>query len=138
MAKKIVRITESDLVNIVKRVLNEQGGYDDTIQMAQHGGAVMGGLKNIIDHIIELLSNNIETLKISEIIFIVKSLGYKLSFLKILSSVSKIYSEVYLLNISFIFDIGKVLILVARIHSFLNEGSSKILVINLLSKIIFL
>jgi len=63
MAKKIVRITESDLVNIVKRVLNEQGGYDDTIQMAQHGGAVMGGLKNIIDHIIELLSNNIETLK---------------------------------------------------------------------------
>ena len=32
MAKKIVRITESDLVNIVKRVLNEQGGYDDTIQ----------------------------------------------------------------------------------------------------------
>jgi len=63
MAKKIVRITESDLINIVKRVLNEQGGYDDTIQMAQHGGAVIGGLKKIIDNIIELLSDNIESLK---------------------------------------------------------------------------
>ena len=29
MAKKIVRITESDLVNIVKRVINEVGGHDD-------------------------------------------------------------------------------------------------------------
>ena len=56
MAKKIVRITESDLVNIVKRVLNEQGGYDDPIQMAMHGGATLSGLGNIVGHIIELLN----------------------------------------------------------------------------------
>jgi hypothetical protein len=62
MAKKIVRITESDLVNIVKRVLNEQGGYDDPIQMAMHGGATLSGLGNIVNHIIELLTQSIEML----------------------------------------------------------------------------
>ena len=55
MAKKIVRITESDLVNIVKRVLNEQGGHDDFIQMAQHGGATLVGLEKITYDISELL-----------------------------------------------------------------------------------
>ena len=62
MVKKIVRITESDLVNIVKRVLNEQGGYDDPIQMAMHGGATLSGLGNIVNHIIELLTQSIEML----------------------------------------------------------------------------
>ena len=56
MAKKIVRITESDLVNIVKRVLNEQGGHDDFIQMAKHGGATLGGLEKIAYDISELLN----------------------------------------------------------------------------------
>jgi len=56
MAKKIVRITESDLVNIVKRVLNEQGGHDDFIQMAKHGGATLGGLDKIAYDISELLN----------------------------------------------------------------------------------
>jgi len=62
MAKKIVRITENDLVNIVKRVLNEQGGYDDPIQMAMHGGATLSGLGDIVNHIIELLTQSIEML----------------------------------------------------------------------------
>ena len=52
MAKIIVRITESDLVNIVKRVLNERGGYDDPIQMTLHGGPTLGGLKKIIFNIL--------------------------------------------------------------------------------------
>jgi hypothetical protein len=56
MAKKIVRITESDLVNIVKRVLNERGGHDDFIQMAQHGGATLIGLEKITKDISELLN----------------------------------------------------------------------------------
>ena len=62
MSKKIVRITENDLVNIVKRVLNEQGGYDDPIQMAMHGGATLSGLGNIVNHIIELLTQSIDML----------------------------------------------------------------------------
>ena len=55
MAKKIVRITESDLVKIVKRLINEQGGYDDQFVMATHSGSLLGGLNNIIDKVIDML-----------------------------------------------------------------------------------
>ena len=63
MAKKIVRITESDLVNIVKRVINEVGGHDDFFQMAQHGGAVIGGLSKITDDIANILDKVITMLR---------------------------------------------------------------------------
>ena len=59
MSKKIIRITESDLVKIVKRVINEQGGYDDPFQMATHSGKVLGGLGRIVDSIIEMLKQSL-------------------------------------------------------------------------------
>ena len=62
MSKKIVRITESDLVNIVKRVINEVGGYDDFFQMKFHGGSVIGGLSKITDDIANLLNKIITML----------------------------------------------------------------------------
>lgn len=62
MSKKIVRITESDLVKIVKRVLNEQGGYDDPTQMAIHSGSVLGGLGRIVDSIIDMLHQSLQAI----------------------------------------------------------------------------
>ena len=62
MSKKIVRITESDLVKIVKRVLNEQGGYDDHNQMAIHSGSVLGGLGKIVDSIIGMLHQSLQAI----------------------------------------------------------------------------
>ena len=62
MSKKIVRITESDLVKIVKRVLNEQGGYDDHNQMAIHSGSVLGGLGKIVDSIIVMLHQSLQAI----------------------------------------------------------------------------
>lgn len=62
MSKKIIRITESDLVKIVKRVINEQGGYDDTFQMAAHSGNVLGGLGRIVDSIIDMLDQSLEAI----------------------------------------------------------------------------
>jgi hypothetical protein len=62
MSKKIVRITESDLVKIVKRVINEQGGYDDQHVMASHSGKVLGGLNRIVDTIVSMLEQSISAL----------------------------------------------------------------------------
>ncbi len=62
MSKKIIRITESDLVKIVKRVINEQGGYDDPSQMATHSGSVLGGLGKIVDSIIEMLHQSLQAI----------------------------------------------------------------------------
>lgn len=62
MAKKIIRITESDLVNIVKRVINEVGGHDDFFQMSMHGGATLNGLYRITDDIANLLNKIITML----------------------------------------------------------------------------
>jgi len=62
MSKKIVRITESDLVKIVKRVLNEQGGYDDPTQMSIHSGSVLGGLGRIVDSIIDMLHQSLQAI----------------------------------------------------------------------------
>jgi len=62
MAKKIVRITESDLVNIVKRVINEVGGHDDFIQMKFHGKSTLNGLYRITDDIANILNKIITML----------------------------------------------------------------------------
>ncbi len=62
MAKKIVRITESDLVNIVKRVINEVGGYDDFFQMKFHGESTLNGLYRITDDIANILDKIIRML----------------------------------------------------------------------------
>lgn len=62
MSKKIVRITESDLVKLVKRVINEQGGYDDKRVMASHSGKVLGGLNRIVDTIVSMLEQSISAL----------------------------------------------------------------------------
>tara|TARA_R100000908_G_C3721277_1_gene123922 strand:+ start:363 stop:956 length:594 start_codon:yes stop_codon:yes gene_type:complete len=63
MAKKIVRITESDLVNIVKRVINEVGGHDDFFQMKFHGESTLNGLYRITDDISNLLDKIITMLR---------------------------------------------------------------------------
>lgn len=63
MAKKIVRITESDLVNIVKRVINEVGGYDDFFQMKFHGKSTLNGLYRITDDIANILDKVITMLR---------------------------------------------------------------------------
>lgn len=62
MAKKIVRITESDLVNIVKRVINEVGGHDDFIQMKFHGKSTLNRLYRITDDIANILNKIITML----------------------------------------------------------------------------
>ena len=51
--KKIIRITESDLTNIVKRVIKENSMRDDLIQMIKDEGwdntaDLVGGSKNLI------------------------------------------------------------------------------------------
>jgi hypothetical protein len=59
--KKVVRLTESDIENIVKKLikesedLNEVGGYDDPFQMSRYIGGYMGQLKNHMDTLINTL-----------------------------------------------------------------------------------
>lgn len=55
MGKKIIRITENDITNIVKRVLSEQGGYDDPGVMATHAGMTQGGIGRMIAEIMNMV-----------------------------------------------------------------------------------
>lgn len=51
MGKKIIRITESDITKIVKKVLAEQGGYDDPGIMAVHGMHTHGSIYRTVAEI---------------------------------------------------------------------------------------
>ena len=55
--KRIIKLTESDLTNIVKKVLKEAGGYDDIGIMAMHGQATTGMLQSVIQNINRILSD---------------------------------------------------------------------------------
>lgn len=48
---KIIRITENELISLIKRTINEVGGYDDFDVMSMHAGTSMGilvsGLNNL-------------------------------------------------------------------------------------------
>ena len=58
--KKIVRLTENDISKIVKRVLNEQGGYDDPGIMATHAGIAQGGLGRMVGTIVDMVDQTKE------------------------------------------------------------------------------
>lgn len=47
--KKVIRLSESQLRNIVKKVILEIGGYDDPFVMASHG-------KHVFDNSLEMIS----------------------------------------------------------------------------------
>lgn len=59
MKKKVIRLTESDITRIVKKVLAEQGGYDDLMTMAKHKGIIQGGLKRMIMTIVDIVDQTV-------------------------------------------------------------------------------
>jgi hypothetical protein len=61
---KIIRLTEGDLTNIVKRVIKEQGGYDDPGVMATHGGIIQGGARKMIAMIKKMLDDTREAFEV--------------------------------------------------------------------------
>lgn len=61
---KIIRLTEGDLTNIVKRVIKEQGGYDDLGVMATHGGIIQGGARRMIATIKKMLDDTKEAFEV--------------------------------------------------------------------------
>lgn len=63
MSKKIVRITESDLVKIVKRVINEQGGYDDPYVMSTHSARILGELSSVVNTIASMVDQAVESIE---------------------------------------------------------------------------
>jgi hypothetical protein len=60
MAKRIIRITENDITKIVKRVLAEQGGYDDPGVMATHALGAHGGLARMVREIVNMVDQTKE------------------------------------------------------------------------------
>jgi hypothetical protein len=63
MGKKIIRITENDITKIVKRVLAEQGGYDDLGVMATHGMITHSGIARMVGEIGSMLNQTKEALE---------------------------------------------------------------------------
>jgi hypothetical protein len=65
MSKSIIRITENDITKIVKRVLAEQGGYDDPGVMATHALSTHGGLARMIGEIINMVDQTKEAFELN-------------------------------------------------------------------------
>jgi hypothetical protein len=53
--KKIIRITENKLISLIKRTINEVGGYDDFNVMSMHAGTSMGILVSGLNDLTLLL-----------------------------------------------------------------------------------
>jgi len=65
MSKRIIRITENDITKIVKRVLAEQGGYDDPGVMATHGMISHGGMARMVADITTMLDQTKEAFEMN-------------------------------------------------------------------------
>lgn len=55
MKKKIIRLTESDLENLVKKILSEVGGYDDPYIMSRHYSIIIGVIKEAMTSVLTML-----------------------------------------------------------------------------------
>ena len=53
---KIIKLKESHINNIVKKVLNEVGGYDSIDIMGIHGGSVQGEITRIVSQTVDFMN----------------------------------------------------------------------------------
>ena len=53
---KIIKLKESHVNNIVKKVLNEVGGYDSIDIMGIHGGSVQGEITRIVSQTVDFMN----------------------------------------------------------------------------------
>jgi hypothetical protein len=55
MKKKVIRLTESDLEKLVKKIITEVGGYDDPTIMGTHASKSMENLTGVYDELSNIL-----------------------------------------------------------------------------------
>jgi hypothetical protein len=57
MKKRVIKLTESDLEKLVRKIINEVGGYDDPNVMGLHAGHVMSNLVGSYEDIANMISS---------------------------------------------------------------------------------
>jgi len=101
MKKKVIRLTESDVERLVKKIISEVGGYDDPNVMGLHYGNITKTINHVFTSIIDMVNKlNVvlaqkDSVTEEEKQFIVGSLdGLSLAIEECLSIFKKLSNEI--------------------------------------------